>query len=615
MNATLHLFRHDVRRLRWWLAAWAAFWVWALWPGQSELAAASMDVSWFISGWGESKTRQVLVLNISHAALAAALFALLFVPHGPDDPRLYWRTRPVTPRAMLQAKVLFAGLFLVGFPMFAEFLFWLRWLPTSSVVEFLPGMFGERLAWSGGLAALMVLGGREPRRYQLVVLGVLGLGYLWMLACEQLTYRTWLNAREEDSPLPVLAAQGWLGQLWEFATRPGSKALFAPDWVGWIGAVSLGVGGWLVVGCRYQMPRWRAVRLAVEGTLLVALLAGFVGLHAAQFKAWLRPADERRYRSYDERLRNLPMNGQAERLEVRLLSATHFGTNRTWGVVEGITFWDVPATHTSVRVELAVEGNPRGTLAFAELRNLRGANRRRTNREPLMGGLHIDFPWGLRLAAGREQTRLPERLEPFAGYRLHTVAYPPWEIPALENEAAEELMGQPVTAVADVTVSVVQAEVAAVLPLAKEPEVRFGERRLSLRFVDRTQYGSVNASEWELFASGRNRADSSWHSFELRPEPDLLVVRNPVTKTGFIVPAVEVNQMWQQSHRVAAPMSPTRAIQFAERSVNLSRLAARFGFGAGWLSQSELVCVRLTMAGHAYRKMTWENFRLESAAP
>jgi len=308
------------------------------------------------------------------------------------------------------------------------------------------------------------------------------------------------------------------------------------------------------------------------------------------------------------------MNGLAERLEVRLLSATHFGTNRVWGVVEGISFYDVPATHTSVRVEFAVEGNPPSTLAFAQLFSLRGASRSRTNREPLMGGFHHGSRWGLRLIAAREQTKLSERLDPFAGYRLHTVAYPPWETASLRNELAEELMGQPIPVVADVMVSVVQTEVAAVLPLAKEPKMRFGEQRLSLRFVDRTKYGSANGSEWELFASGRIHPDRSWHSLQPRAEPDLLVIRNPTTKDGFVVPAVEVNRFENYNQRVAAPMSPTRAIQFAEWSVNLSRLAARFGFDSNWLAQSELVCVRLTKTGHAYRQMTLENFRLEPAA-
>ncbi len=247
MNATLLLFRDDVRRLRWWLLAWGLFWcVMLAQSGQHEAGPA--DLSSAIASFSSHWFQPVVVMNVLHSALLALLVALLILPHGPEDPRLFWRTRPIAARDVLRAKALFIGLFLVVFPAGAELVFWLGWLPV-----------------------------RDARRYQLAVAGLLGLGLVWTYAFDQFLYAHWETTGEE-SLLPGLAAEGGLRQLWEFFAKGPNRSVFAPEWLSWIPAVVLGVGGWVVVGCRYLTRGWRATRIVGLLALLMALVAGHVGV-------------------------------------------------------------------------------------------------------------------------------------------------------------------------------------------------------------------------------------------------------------------------------------------------------------------------------------------------
>ena len=98
-------------------------------------------------------------------ALSATLVVLLFLPHAADGVRLFWRTRPIAGRDVVQAKFLFAGLFLIALPMLVETVFWLAWWPWVKLAEFWPGMVLERTAWAALLVLVVGLAGREGKRY------------------------------------------------------------------------------------------------------------------------------------------------------------------------------------------------------------------------------------------------------------------------------------------------------------------------------------------------------------------------------------------------------------------------------------------------------------------
>ena len=267
MNTPLHLFRNDVRRLRWWLASWAAFLV-GTHVCESGRAWAERRTP---VGWLKIVLDPEVFAFYGGFALSATLVALLFLPHGADGVRLFWRTRPIAGRDVVQAKFLFVGLFLIALPMLVETVFWLPWRPWLEVVKLWPEMLLSRSAWAAVLVLVVALAGREGKRYLFCALSLLLAVFSWMQVGEQLQMRVMAAAGEPS--WPTMESPHLLGQVWEFWTRnqPGTVVSLSAE-IAVVPVYVLAVAGWLVVACRYLFADWRATRLALESAVLVTVV-------------------------------------------------------------------------------------------------------------------------------------------------------------------------------------------------------------------------------------------------------------------------------------------------------------------------------------------------------
>jgi hypothetical protein len=115
MSHVLHVFKKDLRRLRWAVAAWIAAVVARLIVNTAgaELSFGSLDL-------------QLVVANLSDLLHFVEILLLALIVSGlvHDEPLVgadaFWLTRPIGGVALLAAKLSFAALFLVAVPMAGE---------------------------------------------------------------------------------------------------------------------------------------------------------------------------------------------------------------------------------------------------------------------------------------------------------------------------------------------------------------------------------------------------------------------------------------------------------------------------------------------------------------
>jgi hypothetical protein len=115
MSHALHVFRKDVRRLRWAIAAWIAVVV-----GLQVLKIAGPGLSF------DSLGLQIVMATLSELLMLIEILALALIVSAlvHDEPLVgadaFWLTRPIGARALLAAKVSFAALFLIVSPTVAD---------------------------------------------------------------------------------------------------------------------------------------------------------------------------------------------------------------------------------------------------------------------------------------------------------------------------------------------------------------------------------------------------------------------------------------------------------------------------------------------------------------
>jgi hypothetical protein len=115
MNQTLHIIRKDLRRLRWLLAAWVVVII-----GRVVLTAAGSAVE------PEDVGLQLIVQNLSGLAgfVEMLMWGLVVSWLVHDEPLVgadaFWLTRPIDPNALMRAKLVLAGIFLVLCPLARE---------------------------------------------------------------------------------------------------------------------------------------------------------------------------------------------------------------------------------------------------------------------------------------------------------------------------------------------------------------------------------------------------------------------------------------------------------------------------------------------------------------
>jgi len=152
----IHQALKDVRLLRWLLAAWV-------------LLLVAIHAVVIFAGHAQQMDSQALyrmsVAEATFVVLATAVFivmgALLVQNDSPVSNTAFWLTRPVSARAMLVSKLLFALVILVALPLLldgTDFVLAglsLRWLPPQTVAY--------QLAWLLPLMAIAAITGGLPR--------------------------------------------------------------------------------------------------------------------------------------------------------------------------------------------------------------------------------------------------------------------------------------------------------------------------------------------------------------------------------------------------------------------------------------------------------------------
>lgn len=583
MSTTLHTFRHDVRRLRWWLLAWVAFLV-------------GMHCWGHMTVWERSTGTRLWLLNyVSLRALAfwsnlgfvALLVALLFFPHAADGVRLFWRTRPITGREMVQAKFLFAGLFLIALPMLVETVFWLAWWPLVRPTEFWPEMLLSRTAWAALVVLVVGLAGREGKRYLFCGLGLLLAFGSWLQLGEQLQMRVMAAAGEE--PWPVMDSPHFLGQVWEFWTRnqPGrvvsmsAKTAVVPVYV-------LAVAAWLVVACRYLFSGWRAMRLALETAVLAAVVIA-CAWNEFERGASLRPRAEV---SYDA-----GVTKALDAVKVRL-KAAHLLPQREFLGREPRAD-DPPGTKRGAVFTWETSGQPPGIVMLWRTAWVGSEGPQRT----YGGGERGLMIYARETAYYVEQAgeQLAAALPELSGYTVRSKRVPGFHWVELQAPWAEEFSREPKPANAQVELAALAPSTLAVLPVGRAATRSLGQARVRLT--------GGREPRWEFELPSLQAHTWLWDPRQSEDSPNLFVLRNAKAKEAIVVGKFACEDKWG---RVAAPGS-SRELDLLHTECSLAQAAARYGLPASWLADAELLCVRMKLVGRVSRPVRLENFRLEPA--
>ena len=115
MNQMLHVFRKDLRRLRWAIVAWLAVVV-------ARLIVKTVGAEFSFGAVG----LQIVIANVSDLLLFTEIVLLALIVAGlvHDEPLVgpdaFWLTRPIGARPLMAAKLLFAALFLIAAPMVGD---------------------------------------------------------------------------------------------------------------------------------------------------------------------------------------------------------------------------------------------------------------------------------------------------------------------------------------------------------------------------------------------------------------------------------------------------------------------------------------------------------------
>lgn len=581
MSTTLHLFRHDVRRLRWWLAAWAGFLV-------------GTHAWWSVTAWSQRFSfRGWLHLNAdefafgANLAFNAALVALLFLPHAADGVRLFWRTRPITGRDVVQAKLLFAGLFLIAVPVLVETGFWLAWWPLAKLTEFWPDMLLERTAWVALFVLVVGLAGREGKRYLFGGLGLLLAVGGWMQVGEQLQLRTLAAAGAE--PWAVMDSPHLLGQLAQFWSRNSPSPVHMTGKMAVVPVYVLAVAGWLVVACRYLFADWRATRLALESAVLATVVIA-CGLNEwgqmqrgreSALKHWDRPLTEALHR-VEVRLKEARLGPQREYLGREPRADDPPGTRRgavfTWG-----TSGQPPGIVLLVETDWVRSGTPENSYGGAD-RGLMFHTR--------------EMPYFVERAGEQLAAALPE----LSGYAVRSKRVASYHWVELQAAWAEEFSREPKAARASVELAALAPSTLAVLPVGQAANLTLDQARIRLTAGREPRLSIVQPS--------RLTHSYLWKQSQSEGVPNLFVLRNAKTKEAIVVGRFACEDKWGS---VSAPGS-SRRLDLHLTECPLTHATTRYGLPAAWLADAELLCVRMQLVGHVHRKVELENFRLEPAA-
>lgn len=592
MSTTLHLFRHDVRRLRWWLLAWAGFLVgvhvFGHWAVGQPLQGTPTEWLW-------NFVRRESVTFVLLLAFQATLAARLLVPHGPDDPRLFWRTRPIAPRDMVRAKFLFAALLLILPPMLVESVFWLGWLRVRDVAAFWPGMLLERAVWSVLFVLGVTLGGREGRRYLFCVAGVLGLFASWMWAGDQLAMRA--RGAYGNEHWPILTSPHLLGQMLEYYAKNTPVPVGMSMRTAGIPLVVLAVAGWLVVLCRYLFPGWRATRLAIESAMLVSLATAF----ALGEPSWEKQREEFAER---EHAKWVQLRRGVERLTLQFKSARRVPT-REMAEKAGLPRSE-SGSPRQVEFSWETAGAAPGTIVFTGIQKLAlGSSLSATDyfHSGTQSLLHNSYVGYFACTASNQLiAALPE----LTGYQLRAKRLPSWHWAEFRLEQLAELVARPQLVTAEVVLAVVAPRTLAVLPVRTSGSEWFGTTRVRL----------TGAPKFAVEIRGNGDQEHRFLQHTTPEEPNLFLLRNSRTKEAFPLRRDELdNDIGRaRDNDVRSPLMGSRHASIALMECDLTKAAARHGFSAEWVAESELLAVRLTLVGYGTRQLRLENFQLQPAA-
>lgn len=153
MTQAAHIFRKDLRRLRWWLVLWTA-----LLAGRVLLATSwTLDAGGMFAG-------DILLEQVKGALGLATfvLFGVLAARLVQDEPLVgldwFWLTRPYDRSALVAAKLAFALLFFVGLPLVAELTIMAAYGAGTWDMLRASSLFVARDArWTAGLMVFAVL--------------------------------------------------------------------------------------------------------------------------------------------------------------------------------------------------------------------------------------------------------------------------------------------------------------------------------------------------------------------------------------------------------------------------------------------------------------------------
>jgi hypothetical protein len=252
MTQTLHIFRKDLRRLRWWLALWVA-----LVAVQTASAIAGPRLA--LSGLSQTIVMaQVDSLTATVVVLTLALLASRLIH---DEPLVgldwFWISRPYDWRALLAAKLLLAMVFFVGVPLAAHVIVMAAFgADLVDIIRVAPDFVASDLRWALAWMVFAVLT-RSLATFSLAAVGALIAMVLLVLIMTTVLIWNATGETPPDTTAPIADASGAIvaGFVFVAATLAVIVVAYKERRIGW-SLLATGIGLVAVVVVPMAWP-WR----------------------------------------------------------------------------------------------------------------------------------------------------------------------------------------------------------------------------------------------------------------------------------------------------------------------------------------------------------------------
>jgi hypothetical protein len=203
MTQTLHIFRKDLRRLRWWMAVWVVL---------LGIQTASTVVSPPLALRAAGVQMMLPQIDSFMAAVIALMLALMVARLVHEEPLVgldwFWVSRPYDWRSLLAAKLLLVVLFFVGLPLVMHLLVMAMFSANAAdMARVIPSLAAIDLGWALGWMVLAVLT-QSLATFSLALVSVLAAMVIVMLATLSIVLWSLTGETPPDLSGPLADASG-----------------------------------------------------------------------------------------------------------------------------------------------------------------------------------------------------------------------------------------------------------------------------------------------------------------------------------------------------------------------------------------------------------------------